>query len=115
MGRKEAERPNDLSQLPAVLICPTQISLKPSMEDLLHSNPDSSGISFRFPQVTLESCRTQDFTMPRQTKTKQTDWEVHRGEIEHLYLTERKSVEQVVEVMGLTHGFYKTFVLPYLR
>jgi hypothetical protein len=37
------------------------------------------------------------------------EWDIHRSEIERLYLTENKTQEALIKMMETTHGFYKKY------
>lgn len=37
------------------------------------------------------------------------EWEAHKAEIERLYLTENKKLEEVLQFMESRHGFRRTY------
>jgi hypothetical protein len=40
------------------------------------------------------------------------EWEAQRGIIEQLYITEKKTLEEVTEFLEHNHGFYATYAWP---
>lgn len=47
--------------------------------------------------------------MGKTRKEIDAEWEVHKSDIETLFLKEKKTRDEVMEVMEKTHGFHRRF------
>ena len=47
--------------------------------------------------------------MGKTRKETDAEWEVHKSEIETLFLKEKKTRDEVMEIMEKTHGFQRRF------
>jgi hypothetical protein len=52
--------------------------------------------------------------MSNTRKNTDAEWEVHKRDIETLYLAENKTRDEVMQAMEETHGFRARFEIPFL-